>query len=148
MDALVGDQLLDRHFGVAANAASVRSLSPTSQLKMWLWCRRAPWAPSVLPARSSRSTGASASSALNGSTSGGSLVLDLDQLDGVGRDIAVVGDDEGDLLVLEQHLLVRQHRLHVAGQRRHLMQFQRLQIGGGQHRDHAGQRLGLRRRCS
>ena len=72
------------------------------------------------------------------------LVFDLDEFRGVGRDVAVVGDDEGDLLVLEQHLAVRQHHLHIARQRRHPMQFQRRQIGGGQHGDHAGQRLCLR----
>ena len=71
------------------------------------------------------------------------FVLDLDQLDRVGRDIAVVGDDEGDFLVLEQHLLLRQHRLHVAGERRHVVQAERLQVGGGQHRHHARHRLRL-----
>ena len=72
------------------------------------------------------------------------LVLDLDQLDRIGRDVAVVGDHEGDLLVLEQHLAVGQHHLHVAGERRHVVQVQGLQVLGGQHRMHAGQRLGLR----
>ena len=43
------------------------------------------------------------------------FVVDLDQLDCVGRCIAVGGDDEGDLLILEQHLLVGQDSLHVAG---------------------------------
>ena len=42
------------------------------------------------------------------------LVLHLDGLHAVGRRVAVLGDDEGDLLVLEQHLAVGQHHLHVA----------------------------------
>ena len=69
---------------------------------------------------SSRITGASGAIALNGSTIDRQrLVFDLDQFGRVGGDIAVLGDDEGDLLVLEQHLAVGEHRLHVAGQRRH-----------------------------
>ena len=68
------------------------------------------------------------------------LVVDLDQLGAVGRGVAVLGDDEGDLLVLEEHLLLGQHRLHVAGERRHVVEAERLQVGGGQHGEHAGQR--------
>ncbi len=81
--------------------------------------------------------------ALCGSTSDRQfLVLDLDQLDGVGGDVAVVGDDHRHLLHLEVDLLVGQHRLHVAGQGRHPVQLQRLQVVGGEHRVHAGQRQG------
>ena len=47
----------------AAKAASVAALSPDSQSKMWL---------SVLPSISSRTSGASASSALRASIIGGS----------------------------------------------------------------------------
>ena len=47
----------------SARARSVAALSPTSQWKMWL---------SFLPSLSVRSTGASGSSALNGSTTTGS----------------------------------------------------------------------------
>ena len=72
------------------------------------------------------------------------LVLDLDQLDRIGRDVAVVGDHEDDLLVLEQHLAVGEHHLHVARERRHVVQVQGLQVLGGEHRAHARQRLGLR----
>ena len=72
------------------------------------------------------------------------LVLDLDQLDRIGRDVAVVGDHEHDLLVLEQHLAVGEHRLHVARERRHVVQVQGLQVLGREHRAHARQRLGLR----
>ena len=73
------------------------------------------------------------------------LVLNLDEVGGVGRDIAVGGDDEGDLLILEQDLAVGQHHLHVARQRRHPGELDGLQVLGGQHRDDAGQRLGFRR---
>ncbi len=66
------------------------------------------------------------------------IVVDLDQLDAVGRRIAVRGDDEGNLLVLEQHLLVCQHGLHVAGQGRHVVQVQWDQVLGGDDREHAG----------
>ena len=84
--------------------------------------------------------------ALNGSTSDRQrLVFDLDEVGGVGRDIAVGRDDEGDLLILEQDLAVGQHHLHVARQRRHPGEIDGLQVLGGQHRDDAGQRLGLRR---
>ena len=72
------------------------------------------------------------------------LVFRLDQLDRIGRDIAVVGDDEGDFLVLEQHLLVRQNRLNVAGQRRHVMEVQGLQVLRRQHGTDTGQGLRLR----
>ncbi len=71
------------------------------------------------------------------------LVLDLDQLDRVGRDVAVVGDHEHDLLVLEQHLALGEHCLHVARERRHVVQVQGLQVLGREHRPHARQRLGF-----
>ena len=50
------------------------------------------------------------------------LVVDLHQFDGIGGDVAVLGNDKGHFLALEQHLVVGQHHLHVAGQRRHLVQ--------------------------
>ena len=71
------------------------------------------------------------------------LVLDLDQFDGVGRGLAAFGDHEGDFLVLEQHLAVGEHHLHVAGQRRHPGEVDGFQHLGGQHRDDAGHRRGL-----
>ena len=39
---------LDRHLGLREGACRCASLSPTSQVKMWLWCLRGPCAPSVL----------------------------------------------------------------------------------------------------
>ena len=68
---------------------------------------------------------------------GSSFVFDLDGLDAVGRRIAILGHDEGDLLVLEQHLAVGQHHLHVARQRRHPGEVDALQLLGSQHRQHA-----------
>ena len=72
------------------------------------------------------------------------LVFHLHKISSVGRDVAVLGDDEGDLLVLEQHLAVGEHHLHVAGERRHPRQVHGLERFGGQHRDHARHRRGLR----
>jgi hypothetical protein len=66
------------------------------------------------------------------------LVFHLDQVGGVGRDIAVLGDHERDLLILEQHLAVGEHHLHVARERRHPGEVHGFECLGGQHRDHAG----------
>ena len=73
------------------------------------------------------------------------LVVDLDQLDRVGRRLAVLGDDEGDFLVLEQHLAVGEHHLHVAGERRHPGEVDGLQRLRRDHRDDARHRRRLRR---
>ncbi len=56
----------------------------------------------------------------------------------VGGGIAVLGDDEGHLLVLEQDLLVGEHRLDVPRQGRHVVQVQRLEVVGRQHGEHPG----------
>ena len=73
------------------------------------------------------------------------LVLDLDELDRVGRDVAVLRDHEGDLLPLEEDLAVREHRLHVAREGRHVVEVEGLQVLRGQHRGDPGERLrGLR----
>ena len=68
------------------------------------------------------------------------LVVDLHQRGAVGRGVAVGGDHHRHFLHLEAHLLVGQHRLHVAAERRHPVQLHRLQVVGGQHRDDAGAR--------
>jgi hypothetical protein len=110
---------------------------------MWLWWRRGPCAPVSVPARSSRSTGRPGFQRLERVDDDGQfLVIDLDQFDGIGGDVAVGRHDEGDLLPLEQHLAVGQHHLLVTRQRGHPVQAQRCQVGGGQHGDHARQRLG------
>ena len=41
------------------------------------------------------------------------LVIHLDQFDGIGGDVAVSGNDEGDLLPLEQHLAIGKNHLLV-----------------------------------
>ncbi len=68
------------------------------------------------------------------------LVFHFDQIGGVGRDVAIGGDDERDFLVLEKNLAVRQHHLAVAGERRHPGQIDGLQGLGGYHGDDAGHR--------
>ena len=65
------------------------------------------------------------------------LVFDHDLVDAVIGRIAVGGDHEGDFLVLEQHLAVGQHHLHVAGQGRHPGEVDGLQRLGGDDREHA-----------
>ncbi|CAB4968838.1 unannotated protein [freshwater metagenome] len=47
------------------------------------------------------------------------LVVDVDELDGILRDVARLGDDERDLLALEAHLVGCEHRLGVVRQGRH-----------------------------
>ena len=47
------------------------------------------------------------------------LVVDVDQLERVVRDVRVLGDHAGDLLALHAHLVGREHGLRVAGERRH-----------------------------
>ena len=65
------------------------------------------------------------------------LVFDHHLVDAVIGGIAVGRDHEGDLLVLEQHLAVGQHHLHVAGKRRHPGEVDGLQRLGGDDREHA-----------
>ena len=47
------------------------------------------------------------------------LVVDVDQLERVLRDVRGLGDHRRDLLALEAHLVGREHGLGVAGERRH-----------------------------
>ena len=48
-------------------------------------------------------------------------------------------------MVLVEHLIFGKHRRYIARERRHVVQAQRLEIGRRQHRQHAGDGLGLRR---
>jgi hypothetical protein len=59
------------------------------------------------------------------------LVVHLDGGRAVGGAVAVGGDDEGHLLQLEAHLLVGEHGLHVAAERGHPVELDRLQVVGG-----------------
>ena len=63
----------------------------------------------MFPPHSSWSTGASSSSAFRASTSDGErLVLDLDELGGVARELARLGDDRDDGLADVAHLADRE----------------------------------------
>jgi hypothetical protein len=64
------------------------------------------------------------------------LVVDVDQLERVARGVPVVGDDKGDLLALEAHLVGGEHRLHVRGQRRRPGEVERLEVLAGDDRVH------------
>ena len=73
------------------------------------------------------------------------FVLHFDRRHAVRGRIAVAGNHHGDFLHLEADLLVGQHRLHVAADRRHPGEVDRLEIVRDQHRNNArhGQGLGL-----
>ena len=73
------------------------------------------------------------------------LVFDLDQIGGIGGGLAAIRDDESDFLVLEQHVAVGEHHLHVAGERRHPGEVDGFQRFRGEHRDDAGHRRGFGR---
>ena len=61
-----------------------------------------------------------------------------------GRNVSVCCNDKRDFLILVEHLIFGEHRRYVARKRRHVVQAQRLEIGRSQHRQHAGDGLGLR----
>lgn len=63
------------------------------------------------------------------------VVLDVDQCQRVVGRVLVGRDHERDLLALEAHLVAREHRLGVVGDRRHPRQSERLEVLG---RDHGG----------
>ncbi len=66
------------------------------------------------------------------------LVVDVDGLARVLGDVRVVGDDAGDLLALETHLVSGQHGLGVIGERRHPGQVAGRHHLAGEHQVHAG----------
>jgi len=68
------------------------------------------------------------------------LVLDVDQRDGVGGDVAVGGDDGGDLLRLVDHTVHRQDHLLVAHQGGHPGEAGGVEVFAGDDGEHAGQR--------
>ncbi len=140
MDALIGDQLLDRDLGLLEGGVGRLPVADLPVEDVVVVLALAVGAVHLVldVLAQQRRVGRHRLEGIDKHRQG--LVLDLDQFDRVGGGIAVLGDDEGDFLVLEQHLLLRQHRLHVAGEGRHVVQAERLQLGGGQHRDDAGQR--------
>ena len=115
-----------------AKATSVSSLSPTCQLKMWFGMVARPvgavfFVLDVLA--QDRRVRVHRLERID--DHGKRFIFDLDQVRGVGGDIAVVGDDEGDLLVLEQNLAVGEHHLDVACERRHPREIDPLEVLGG-----------------
>ena len=73
------------------------------------------------------------------------LVLDLDELEGVARRVAVLGHDEGDFLALEPDLVGGENREHVMRERRDPSQPERLERLAGD--DGLDLRMSLRSRC-
>jgi len=65
------------------------------------------------------------------------LVFHLDGFHAVGGGITVFGNHHRHFLHLEVHFFIGQHRLHIAGQRGHPVQLERLEVVGGQHGNHA-----------
>ena len=111
MDALIGDQLLDRHFRLLEGRVRRLLVAHLPGEDVVVVLALAVGAVGLVldvfaqdrRARRHRLEGIDEHRQL--------LVLDLDQLGRVGRDIAVLGDDEGDFLVLVQHLLLGQDGL-------------------------------------
>ena len=68
------------------------------------------------------------------------IVLDLDELDGVGGDVALGGDDRRDLLRLVDDAIHRQHHLLVAHQGRHPGEAGGVEVLAGDDGEDAGQR--------
>ena len=66
------------------------------------------------------------------------FVFHDDGFNAVGRRVTVLGDHDRDFLHLKMHFLIGEHSRDVAGQGRHPVQFQGLQIIRGQDRDDAG----------
>ena len=66
------------------------------------------------------------------------FVFDFNGFDGVSGNVAVFCNDDGNFLHLEVDFFVGQNGGDVAGQCWHPVQLQRLQVVGGQNRDHAG----------
>ena len=66
------------------------------------------------------------------------FVFDFNRLNAVSRCIAVIGDDVGDFLSLEQHFAVRQNHLFVARKGRHPVQTKGFKVFGCQNRNNAG----------
>ena len=66
------------------------------------------------------------------------FVFDLDRLCAIGGGVAILCNDERDLLVLKQNFPVGENHLHVAGQRRHPGEVHTFQLFRRQHSEHTG----------
>ena len=73
------------------------------------------------------------------------FILDFNEFARVGGDVAVLGDNESNFLILEQNLAVSQNHLHVARERRHPVELDGLQVFGSQDGDDALDGSGLAR---
>ena len=73
------------------------------------------------------------------------LVVDLDQLERVLGDVRILGDDRRHLLALVADLVGGEHRLRVAGERRHPREVVRGHQLAGDDGDHTRQRCSRRR---
>ncbi len=119
------------------NARSVAARSPHSQCQMWLSC---------LSFLSVRSTGAPGlERLLRIDDHRERLVLDLDRVGAVGRDVALGRQDRRDLLGLVHHLLHRQHHLRVRHEGRHPVEVVLGEVLAGDDREDAGDRERLGR---
>ena len=144
MRAVIGDELLDRHLGVSESGIGCRLVAdrPLEDVVVVLAraMRAAALASQVLAQH--RSIGGHRLEGIDDHRQ--LLVFDLDGLDTVGGRIAILRHDKCNLLVLEQHLAVGQHHLHIACERRHPGEIDALQLFGREHRQHARHLHGLR----
>ena len=143
MHALIGDQLLDRDFGAfegRVGRALVAHLPGKDMVVVLpLPVRAVGLVLDVLAQH--RRVGRHRLERVN--DDGQRFIGDFDDVGRIGRGFARLGDDECDFLILEEHFLFRQHRLHVSRQRRHIVERERLQFLGRQHGENARDFHGL-----
>ena len=145
MDALVGERLLRDHLGLVDRPPRRLGIARLPSEDVVRVAARAVRTFGLVRDVLAQDRGVAGEGHERIDEGGERLVLDLDELDRVGRDVAVLRDHEGDLLPLEEDLAVREHRLHVACEGRHVVEVEGLQVLRGQHRDDPRQRLrGLR----
>ena len=111
MRSVVADQHSLIVTSALAKAAVGRFLVADLPLENVVWCFRGPCAPVILSLMSSRNSGASGVIGCEWIDEHRQLfVFDLDHLCAIGGDIAILCNDEGDFLVLEQNFPVGQIR--------------------------------------
>ena len=143
MDPLIRDHLLDRDVGLAERGVGPILVTHLPGEDVVVVLARAVRAFGLAREIVAQHRGVRRHRLEGVDVAGQPLVFDLDQVGAVRGGVAVVRDHESDFLVLVEHLLLGEHGLHVAGERRHVVQVERLQIGCGEHREHARNRLGL-----